>query len=76
MFGSASVETQDDSSRIYSFKLIIFALGPIIVLVICAVFWLLLSLVKRDLSDFKIKTVSATLVIFFVIHPSIARIYF
>jgi hypothetical protein len=36
----------------------------------------LLSLVRRDFSDFKIKTLSATLVIFFIIHPSIARIYF
>jgi hypothetical protein len=76
MFGSASLDTQDDSSRIYSFKLIIFALAPIIVLVICGVFWFLLSLVRRDFSDFKIKTLSATLVIFFIIHPSIARIYF
>jgi nitrate reductase NapE component len=76
IFGSASLDTLDDSSRIYSFKLIIFALAPIIVLALCGVFWFLLSLVRRDFSDFKIKTISATLVIFFIIHPSIARIYF
>ena len=53
-----------------------FAFAPIIVLFLCGIFQLLLSLVKRNFADFKTKTLSATIVIFFVIHPSIARIYF
>lgn len=34
------------------------------------------SLCKRNFADYKVKVISSTLVLFYLMHPSIARVYF
>jgi hypothetical protein len=59
-----------------SLKLIFFGILPIIMLAGSAIFWGVLAIAKKNFYDYKIKVVSSTLVIFFIMHPSIARVYF
>lgn len=39
-------------------------------------FWGLVGMLRKNFYDFKVKTIATTIVIFFIIHPSISRVYF
>jgi prolipoprotein diacylglyceryltransferase len=55
---------------------VFFAALPLIFLGIVSAMWAIIALIKRNFYDYKVKTVSTTIVIFCLMHPSIARIYF
>lgn len=67
---------EDENGKIFTAKLIFFALTPLIIAAIVALIWAIVSFIKKNFADYKAKTISTTLVIFLLIHPSIARIYF
>ena len=74
---SAGFGDGDQTSKLLNVKLIFFAVAPILILILVSAFWGLVGLIKkRQFNDFKMNTISSTLVIFFIVHPSIARIYF
>ena len=66
----------DETSRVQTLKLIFFAASPLMILIGSTVFWTVNAALKRQFHELKTKIIASTLVVFFIMHPSIARIFF
>ncbi len=67
----------DEGVPIFFEKLIIFGLLPLIVALLCLVFWFTIALIrKRPFKEFLSKYISTLIVVLFLVHPDIAKSMF
>jgi hypothetical protein len=58
-------------------KLIMYALQPVIFLLLCIVFWSTVAKIKKySIEEYRVKLISTMIVILFLVHPDIATIMF
>eukprot|EP00347_Sterkiella_histriomuscorum_P022241 403331176 len=66
----------DDSDTLYLQKLIFFALMPLILAIFSVAFWVILGLIKRNVTQIRDKLISTMVILLFLVHPTIAKILF
>lgn len=75
-FLQSGTEDMDETSQVQTLKLIFFAASPLMILLSSTVLWTVIAAFKRQFHELKTKIIASTLVVFFIMHPSIARVFF
>ena len=70
-------ETDNGIIPIFFKKLIMYALEPVIFLLVCIAFWSTVAKIKKyTIQEYRAKLISTMIVILFLVHPDIADIMF
>jgi len=68
---------EDNGIPVFFQKLIMYGLQPVVLLLVCIVFWLIVGKVKNYTREqFRGYLISTMIVVLFLVHPDIAKIMF
>lgn len=73
---STSLDKSDDYFRVYYIKLLMMALLPITLFMICYTVWGIYSWKVKDFSNLKNRAISSVVILLFLFHPNIVQYMF